>query len=67
MNTGVKLLEDNNVLETLKIIKKHVSNIVMSFESLQYFGLENSCKAFNKWSIGDITTILVNAKNVIKI
>jgi hypothetical protein len=67
INTGVKLIEDKEIVDILKKIKKYGTNVVISFESVNYFGLENNCKTFNKWAIGDITAVLVNSKNVVKI
>jgi len=67
INTGVKLIEDKDLIDIFKKIKKYGTNIVLSFESLKYFDMENACKSFDKWSIGDISTILVNSKNVIKV
>lgn len=67
MNTGVKLIEDKEFTDIFKKIKKFGTNIVFSVESLKYFDMEKDCRAFNKWAIGDITTVLVNSKNVIKV
>lgn len=67
VNEGIKLIEDKDLVDIFKKIKKYGTNIVLSLETLKYFAIEDGYKFFNKWSIGDITTILVNAKNVIKI
>lgn len=67
INTGVRLIEDKDIMDTFKRMKKYGTNIVLSFESLKYFEIEECSKSFAKWSIGDITTVLVNSKNVIKI
>lgn len=67
MNTGVKLIENEDLVDIFKKIKKCGTNIVLSYESLKYFDIEKLSKSFCKWSIGDITTILVNSKNIIKI
>ena len=66
INTGVKLISDESVLANLEKIKKYGSNIITSMESLVYFKL-NNCKVAQKWAIGDIMSILVNANKVIRI
>ena len=67
VNQGVKLITDDNLSENFRKIKKYGTNIVLSFESLEYFNLINNVKSFKKWAIGDITTVLLNANKVIKL
>ena len=67
MNTGIKIIEDKGVVELFRRLKKSGTNVILSFESLQYFGIEAEYKAFAKWAMGDITSVLVNSKNIIKI
>jgi len=66
INTGVNLLNDENLVEVFRKLKKYGTNLIMSFESLEYFKLDNT-KLMQKWSIGDITTVLMSANKVIKI
>lgn len=67
MNEGVRLIENEDLVNIFKKIKKCGTNIVLSFESLKYYDIEKLCKSFSKWSIGDITTVMLNSKNVIKL
>ena len=66
INSGVKIFNDQNLLDTLKQIRKYGTHLISSLESVEYFNIEKN-RIFTKWSIGDITAVLVNSKNVIKI
>lgn len=66
ISDGIKLILDKNVLDNFKKMKKYGTNVVVSYESLEYFNMLDSCKSV-KWSIGEMTSILVRANQVIKI
>lgn len=66
INSGVKMLGDENVLATLKQIKKYGTNLISSLESVEYFNIEKN-RISTKWAIGDIATVLFNANRVIKL
>lgn len=65
MNTGVKLISNENMSEIFQQIKKYGTNLITSVESIRHFNFAN-CKLAQKWSIGDITTVLVSANKIIK-
>lgn len=67
ISDGTKLLLDESMLDDFKKMKKYGTNIVASYESLEYFNMLDSCKSVKKWSIGEMTSVLVRANQVIKI
>ena len=66
LNTGLKVLLDDNIVESLKKIQKYGTNVISSLESVEYFDM-NNYKMIKKWAIGDMTSVLMNANKVIKI
>lgn len=66
INTGVKLISDESMVDCFKKVKKYGTNIIASFESLEYFKL-GDCRFAQKWAMGDIATVLISANKVIKI
>lgn len=67
VNTGVELLKDNELKENLKKIKKYGTNLVASYESIEFFGLTDEAKFMKKLSIGEIAMLTINANKVIKV
>ncbi|MBE5812269.1 MAG: hypothetical protein E7314_01265 [Clostridiales bacterium] len=66
INSGVKLIVDENLSDEFKKIKKYGTNVITSLESMKFFELDN-VKMVQKWAIGDITAVLMNANKVIKL
>jgi hypothetical protein len=67
VNTGVKILDDVELKQTLKLIKKYGTNLIASHESVEFLGVTIENKLAQKWSVGDITMLIMNANKVIRI
>lgn len=67
VNTGVKILNDIDLKQPLKLIKKYGTNLIASYESLEFLGLTIENKLAQKWSVGDMTMLIMNTNKVIRI
>ena len=67
MNTGIHILMDIELKESLKLLKKYGTNLIASYESLEFIGFTIENKLAQKWSVGDITMIIMNANKVIRL
>lgn len=67
MNTGVKLTVDKDFTSILRKIKKYGTNMIASLEAIEYFEMFEDCKLAQKWSVGEITTMIMSANKLIKI